>query len=133
MATLKLDYQQDDYESLQEGELSIKEFLNEVLFSGSYNDESPEDDLIGLLLAYHSDEGGAPLVSDLELDDVEYDEEKGRGKAYFSYLLEYHFACSDMDSERTVEETVDFVIDEESAEVTFTFIDLTTRSTADEF
>lgn len=133
MATLKLDYQQDDYESLQEGELSIKEFLNEVLFSGSYNDESPEDELIGLLLAYHSEEGGAPIVSDLELDDVEYDEEKGTGKAYFSYLLEYHFACSDMDSERTVEETVDFVIDEESAEVTFTFIDLTTRSTADEF
>jgi hypothetical protein len=67
------------------------------------------------------------------LDDVEYDEEKGTGKAYFSYLLEYHFTCSDIDSERTVEETVDFVIDEESAEVTFTLIDLTTRSTADEF
>ena len=133
MAILKLEYQLDDYESLQEGELSIKEFLNEVLFSGSYTDVSPEDQVLDLLLAYHASEGTSPEISDLELEEVEYDEEEETGKANFSYIVEYQSTCSGANSEHSITETVDFAIGEEPAEVIFTFMELTTPSTADEF
>lgn len=133
MAILKLEYQQDDYESLQEGELSPKEFLNEVLFSGSYEDISPEDKVIDILLVYHGSDGATPEISDLELEEVEYEEESETGKTRVSYLLVYHSACAGSNSEELLSELVNFKIDQEGSKVVFTFIDLDTRSTVDEF
>ncbi|PTS99024.1 hypothetical protein DBR11_13510 [Pedobacter sp. HMWF019] len=133
MAILKLEYQQDDYESLQEGELSAKEFLNEVLFSGSYEDISPEDEVIDILLGYHGSDGTIPEISDLELEEAEYEEDDETGKARLSYLLAYSSACAGSNSEELISELVNFKIDQESSKVVFTFIDLNTRSTVDEF
>ncbi|HWW42462.1 hypothetical protein [Pedobacter sp.] len=133
MAILNLEYQQDDYESLQEGELSTKEFLNEVLFSGSYEDVSPEDEVIDILLGYHGSDGAIPEISDLELEEAEFDEENKTGKARLSYLLAYHSACAGSNSEELISELVNFKIDQEGSKVVFTFIDLDIRSTIDEF
>jgi hypothetical protein len=133
MAILKLEYQQDDFESLQEGELSLKEFLNEVLFSGSYEDISPEDKVIDILLGYHGSDGAIPEISDLELEEVEYEEGEETGKARLSYLLAYNSACAGSNSEESISELVNFKIDQEGPSVVLTFIDLDARSTVDEF
>jgi hypothetical protein len=94
---------------------------------------NPENELVNLLLSYHSDDGAAVTVTRIKVDWVKYDAEKKTGKIGFKYHLAWQCACSYSEKDYEKNDTVDFVIDLEAGVLILTFLDLNTRSTADEF
>lgn len=130
MAQLKIEFARQDYPIT---ESSIADFLNKVLPIKEEDVLDLENKLLHILLSYHSDEGGAVAVTRIKLDWVKYDAEKKTGKIGFKYHLAWHFACSYSDRDYEKNDQVDFQVDTEEGTVTLTFLDLDTRSTADEF
>ncbi|WP_316793351.1 hypothetical protein [Pedobacter frigoris] len=133
MAELKIEFSGVDYKSLETGEIGITDFLSKVLPLAIEDVVKPSNELVHRLLSYHSDEGGAVTITRIELDDANYDTDKKVGKVDFNYHLAYHFACSYSDTDYEKNDKVDFSIDTENGVITFVFLDLNTRSTAEEF
>ncbi len=133
MAELKIEFSNEDYTLLENGQIGIADFLNKVLPIGSEDILNPDNDLINLLLSYHSDDGGAVTVTKAELGRVVYDLSKKTGKITFKYHLAYHYACSYSEKDYEKNDKVDFSIDPMGNTVVLTFLDVNTRSTAEEF
>ena len=130
MALLKIEYAKEDYPSFEN---DIADFLNKVLPVSAVEVLNPENELVNLLLSYHSDDGGAVTVTRINLDRVKYDAEKKTGKIGFKYHLAWHYACSYSDRDYEKNDKIDFLIDYGAGVIILTFLDLNTRSTADEF
>ncbi len=130
MAQLKIEYSKEDYPSFEN---EIPDFLNKVLPLGEKEVLNPENELVNLLLSYHSDDGGAVTVTRVKLDWVKYDPEKKTGKIGFKYHLAWHYACTYSDRDYEKNDKIDFVIDHGAGLIILTFLDLNTRSTAEEF
>lgn len=133
MAELRLEFSKEDYASLESNEIGIADFLNKVLPLKVEDVSNPENRLINLLLSYHSDDGGAITVTRAALDQASYNVGKKSGKIGFKYHLAYHYACSYSDMDYEKNDKVDFVLDTAKGIITLTFLDLNTRSTAEEF
>lgn len=133
MAELRILFSNEDYELLSRGQIGITDFLNKTLPIGGEDILNPENKLINLLLSYHSDDGGAVTVTKAELDQATYDSGKKTGKVSFKYHLAYHYACSYSEKDYEKKDKIDFEIDAEAEVVVLIFLDLNTRSTANEF
>jgi hypothetical protein len=133
MAQLKIEFSKGNYPSLESGTIGITDFLNKVLPIGKEDVLNPENKLVNLLLSYHSDDGGAVTLTRVKLDWVKYDTGEKAGKIGFKYHLAYHYACSYSDKDYEKNDKVDFVVDHEAGVIILTFLDLNTRSTAEEF
>lgn len=133
MAELKIEFSKAHYALLENGQIEIAGFLNKVLPIGPEDVANPENKLINLLLSYHSDDGGAVTVTKAELGQVVYDLNKKTGKITFKYHLAYHYACSYSEKDYEKNDKVDFSIDTIGNTVVLTFLDVNTRSTAEEF
>lgn len=113
---------------LGEGQMEIRDILKKVLL-----EKSAADQIIDLLLAYHTDDGGAMRITDIELEWASYDAVKKAGKIGLGYHLGYYYTCSDSNKDYYKKDTVDFVIDKRTGMLILTFMDLAGRSTAEEF
>lgn len=133
MAELKIGFSKEYYTSFENGHIGIADFLNMVLPIGAKDVVNPENKLINLLLSYHSDDGGAVTVTKAELGEVIYDPSKKVGKITFIYHLAYHYACSYSEKDYEKNDKVDFRIDTEVGVVVLSFLDVNTRSPAEEF
>lgn len=133
MAELKIEFSKAHYALLENEQIEIAGFLNMVLPIGPEDVANPENKLINLLLSYHSDDGGAVTVTKAELGQVVYDLNKKTGKITFKYHLAYHYACSYSEKDYEKNDKVDFSIDTIGNTVVLTFLDVNTRSTAEEF
>jgi len=133
MAELKIEFSNAHYALLENGQIEIADFLNDVLPIGAEDVVNPENKLINLLLSYHSDDGGAVTVTKAQLGEVKYDLSKKTGKITFIYHLAYHYACSYSEKDYEKNDKIDFTIDPEAGVVTLYFLDVNTRSTAEEF
>lgn len=133
MAELKIGFSKEYYTSFENGQIGMADFLIMVLPIGAKDVVNPENKLINLLLSYHSDDGGAVTVTNAELGEVIYDLSKKVGKITFIYHLAYHYACSYSEKDYEKNDKVDFRIDTEVGVVVLSFLDVNTRSPAEEF
>lgn len=133
MAKLNIGFPEADYALLENGQIDIIDFLNKLLPISAEQVLNPENELVNLLLSYHSDDGGAVKLTRIMLDGVIYNPIEKTGKIDFKYHLAYHYACSYADKDYVKNDKTDFVIDREAGLVILTFLDLSTRSTAEEF
>jgi len=133
MADLKILFSKEHYRSFEDGETNIAGFLSMVLPIRPSEVSNPENELANLLLSYHSDDGGAVTVSRIEVENASYDARTKAGKIWFKYYLAYHYACSYSEKDYEKDDKVDFFVDENAGVVKLTFLDLNTRSTAEEF
>ncbi|WP_348621498.1 hypothetical protein [Pedobacter lusitanus] len=76
MAELDFSFSAIDYDSLQNEEITIQEFIDIALRPSSYDEESPMDIIGNILMEPHSHEGGAPEISGVEIVEVEFDKKK---------------------------------------------------------
>jgi hypothetical protein len=130
MAQLKIKYAKEDSLLFEDG---TADFFRKVLPIGAEDVLNPENRLVNMLLSYHSDDGGAVTLTRLRVDWVTYDAEKKTGKISFKYHLAWHYACSYSETDYEKNDKIDFAIDHDAGIIILNFLDLNTRSTAEEF
>ena len=96
-------------------DVTINQYLDE-------NERSYSVQLLNILLSYHSDQGGAPDISDYDLDEDEiwFDSATLKGSFSISYLVSYYYGCVDMNNSETFEMSWNISIDLKNETITFT-------------
>lgn len=137
MVELRIEFDVFIYKSFVEKEITILEFLIELLNEGgNYFDEFDEGtkgDIIAYLLSYHSNEGGAPQCKEFFITDEEYNDDLQTGAFSINYNVAYYFSCSDMDNDEDHHENVKFKIDIPNQELVLEFMEHERRTTREEF
>jgi hypothetical protein len=130
MGLIKIDIPPIEYSILLDGSITIDNLL-----SGMFFKENNRTKIIVGLNAYHSDEDGAPVVSEFEIAGVTYDSAKQAGQVKFAYKVNFTFACSDKSATTNHYETSNFhiVSDAEQATLKLFIHDKIERNTVNEF
>jgi hypothetical protein len=124
-----------DYEGLLNADITINEFLENVLNESDYDDPDSGNrgDLISQLLRNYSDEGGSPQIDDFSIYDASIDIKSGKGSFDVCFLVSYYFTCSDMDSHYDGTDNVKFILNPNDSSMTLNFQDYEVRTTKEEF
>jgi len=130
MPTLTFDIQKDSIINLIDTKIGLKGFLDSVLFDQNGADIN---EIGQWLLAFHKDNGGAPVISELDIADGDYDAAQNTGKVKFTYQVSVSFGCADIFRTDDHTETCKFQIDTESNKLILFITDHITRDTVDEF
>lgn len=133
MAELKFWFPKDDYILVLNGELSVEEFLNDVLMGVGMPEEDGHEQLAGALLQLHWGDGGSPEVSDFNVTDSAYDSIKKLGSFTIEYTVYLYFGCDDINKEVDCEEKFNFSIDDENDVLKIITPERHVRDTIDEF
>jgi hypothetical protein len=133
MPALTFDIYQDGYTSFLNGEIELKDFLEETLHDRGDGCSGAYDDILPSLLEFHKDDGGSPEVPEFEIADCSYDKETNAGKVRLAYKVSFSFGCADIHRTDNFTETCKFGIDTERKKLTLFITDHIQRDTVDEF
>lgn len=105
---LELSYFPPEFEDLINGEITIEDFLIGLL--NDFDDENHKA-ICQRLIAYHSDAGGAPEVTEFEIEDIEFNPKDLSGSFECGFSIHFHYGCDDFDKERPASIKWQFKID----------------------
>lgn len=127
---MTFDIREDRLNSLQDTQITIKEFIEEVLAEdnrGAFTAIAP------WLVEFHQQDGGSPVASDIKIADAEYNFTTHSGKVKLAYKVSVTFGCADIFRTDDYAETSNFTIDPQKNKMTLFITDQLLRDTVDEF
>jgi hypothetical protein len=114
----ELSYFDSDLDELLNDEITIEDFLNEVLEVSDPDTET--DKMCRALQSYNSQDGGSPDVYHFEISEAEFNEDALTGSFLTEFTVYYYYGCDDMNQEEEDYITWKFVIDTDNNVVKFT-------------
>lgn len=111
-----LPYYEDELKQLLKKEIDIETFLEKVFFD---QEGITHSEMCGRLMSYHSDDGGAPDVSDYEIVDVKFNYDTLKGSFETEFQVYYFYGCSDLNNDEEDSIMWDFTINRDLKIVEF--------------
>lgn len=131
MATIKLDIQKNQVRNLLDKELTLKDFLDEIL---NENDEfgGTSSKICGMLAQYHIGEG-SPSVDEFEIEDEDFDLNTLSGSFILTYIVHRYYGCDDMNNWDDWDQDIIFSINKSDWTLELEFPVKPVRDTFEEF
>jgi hypothetical protein len=130
MPALKFDMSEEGFARVQQKQITIKQFIENVL---TKDKGSALTAIAPWLVAFHQQGGGAPVVSEIKIADAEYNFTALSGKVKLAYKVTFTYGCADIFRTDDFAETSNFTIDPQTNKLTLLITDQLTRDTIDEF
>lgn len=131
MATIKLNIQKNKVRKLLDEELTIEDFLNEILNENDELDRT-HSRICGILAEYHIGEG-SPSVDEFEIENEVFDLDTLSGSFLLTYIVYLYFGCDDINNSNDWDQDIAFTINKSDWTLELDFPVKPVRDTYEEF